>query len=164
MNISLKPHILISHFIPGFVFIVMSFSSYMNWKINLIVATLKDTPNTNIIIVSFVSIIIAFLIGEVFDSLRDLLEEFPLNKIFSEVNWDFFFNADKEKIEKLNESYFTWYVFNLNSSLSLIGALLFTTLFINNPPFKIWAIVVIASLILFIDGIILRKEIAKHTK
>lgn len=68
----------------------------------------------------------AFAAGEILDAFRDLIED--LWDHFQRVEWDFFFEGQKDEVEKLMGSYFTYYVFDCNMSLAIV-ILLVSSLF-----------------------------------
>jgi hypothetical protein len=72
--------------------------------------------------------VVAFIVGEILDASRDLLE--GIWDRFQPMRWDFFGDAEKDEIEKIRTSYFTYYVFDCNISLALL-VLLCSSIFFN---------------------------------
>ena len=82
-------------------------------------------------------VIISFIIGQIFDSIRYCFIEGWRYKHFKkqhkkrrlryrkDVNWDFFYDAPKEKIEKLDDNYYIWYDLNVDLVVSLVGLVIF---------------------------------------
>ena len=62
---------------------------------------------TKLIGLGVILLIAAFLLGEIFDSTRDGVGEWLLQKI-EEINWDYFYTAKKEDLLRLETYYFTW--------------------------------------------------------
>jgi len=127
-------------------------------------------------------VIISFIIGQIFDSIRDCFIEGWRYKHFKkqhkkrrlryrkDVNWDFFYDAPKEKIEKLDDNYYIWYDLNVDLVVSLVGLVIFVfvhALFgkVNIIPDGVVIGISILSMIpLWKDASELRKEVAKHTQ
>lgn len=106
-------------------------------------------------------VVLAFALGEILDSIRDvLLEDAWNNRAKVRVNWDFFFEAREDQIEKLRTSYFTYYVFNHNLALGLL--LLSGAELVADHPALV-ALCLTAACVLALDARSLRREIAKHT-
>lgn len=164
MNINIKPHILISHLLPGSFFLILFSLDYNSWKMENITNCLEDLDATKMIGLGVILIIISFLLGEIFDSFRDGIGEWLLDKI-DEVTWDYFYTAPKEELQKLESSYFTWYVFNFNTAVSLlVGGVITLIFFHGKVDFRIGVAWFLAIFILAFDAWQLRKEVAKHTK
>jgi hypothetical protein len=173
MNFSLKPHPLVAHWVPGFTVAIVLALGYCGWDVRDLLAVPSGSgPAATISI--FVVTILAFVLGEVIDSFRDVLESL-LDKL-DEVHWDFFFWCTGEEQTNLEESYFTWYAFNANLALGLIAALLLlgvcTLVGVVPRPtglgVRTATVVVALSLasvfVLAKDAMVLRKEIARLTR
>lgn len=153
MNFSLKPHQLVAHWVPGVVLLML---------IPVIHPSLYGRlepllPHGEALRVT-VYAILAFVVGEFLDCVRDISE--CLWDRWSRVNWDFFFEADAPQLERLRDSYFTYYVFNYNLALSL--------LYFSFAQLAKWHLgwfaggLVVACIFIY-DARSLRKEIARHT-
>jgi hypothetical protein len=109
---------------------------------------------------TFVWVVAAFVLGQLLDSLRDLLE--PFWDWWGEpVNWDFFFQTDRAKVDQLDDFYFTYYVFNANLVLPLLALCIVAT---GSGHYGVVATIAVAAVIVFYNARSLSKEIAKHTK
>lgn len=165
MNFNIKQHPLISHLIPGYIFLLILYIASFDWEIKpLILDTEKVPSGNNLIIIGIISLVAAFLLGEVFDSLRDSIWE-NLSDFFKkhEIHWDFFFQGDMENIAKLQDGYFTWYVFNVNSSISILTALIISLHWINYSSIALWIGIIIIA-ILISDAVVLRRDIVRLSK
>jgi len=176
MNLSLKPHPLIAHWVPGVVVVVTALLAYSGWSVSTTLATFAGDASKATVSVLVLSIA-AFVVGEIFDAVRDCVAD-------ENVNWDFFFDEPSEKKdERLNNYYFTYFVLERN----LISALAVSWLiFIVHPPewacwWRIfsrdlfsytqigWAVLVTvlvagAICIFLQDSKFLEDEIERHTK
>jgi len=174
MNFSLKPHPLIAHWIPGTVVVVTGLLTWNDWNVSNTLALVAGDASRATISILVLSVA-AFVVGEIIDALRDVREK-------EDVNWDFFFDASEDKIKRLNESYFTYYVLCKNLVWAIFVALLF---FAWNPPAWAWwntfsgnhptwdtrfrfltvtAAALAAICILNKDSKVLRRDIETHTK
>ncbi len=130
MNFSLRPHPLIAHWVPGVVVVVTALLAWSDWSvINVLAVFAGDAPKAAISVL--VLSVFAFVIGEVLDSCRNCRED-------NEVNWDFFFDSDKEKVKRLDEYYFTYYV--LNKNLASAIALAWVIFIVHPPEWARWMI------------------------
>lgn len=102
----------------------------------------------------------AFVLGQLLDSIRDLLERF-FDRWGEQVNWEFFFTADRAKVDRLDDFYFTYYVFNSNLVLPLLT---FCLLAAGCGHWVMAFAIAVAAAIVFLDARSLRGEIAKHTR
>jgi hypothetical protein len=101
MNFSLKPHPLIAHWVPGVVVVSTALLAWNNWSVADVLTMFAGDASKAAVSVLVLSVF-AFVVGEILDSCRDCCEE------ETRLNWDFFFTAARGKIDKLNESYFTY--------------------------------------------------------
>jgi hypothetical protein len=170
LNLQIKPHPIIAHWVPGVVVVVAGLLAYKDWKVACVLDTFAKTASAATVSVLVLSVF-AFVVGEILDSYRDCREE------EKELNWDFFFSGDPPKIDRLIESYFTYYVLNTNLSSAILIALI---IFLSHPPdwAQWWSlsvhevgaailVVVLAAVsivLLRCDARTLRKAIVEHTK
>lgn len=177
---------IIGFFVPGFIFIAMIFLGYYNWSIDNCIDFLN---NTNSILLGFIVIVFSMFLGMLFDAIRNgFLEGFFdkrfLNSYMNEynernekdsrigekyncnkgkLNWDFFNDADKEKITTLYSNYYVYYVFDINASSALILSTGSSLIFFGGYSWiRLLFIIVIIS-ILYCDAYSLRKEVYFHT-
>ncbi len=111
--------------------------------------------------------IAAFLIGEVLDSIRDLLEWILDRK--SEVNWDYLVTAPRDQAEQFDNYYYTYYVLNFNLVLAFVVSSVMIPLKVVSLPDWAWRpfpvlVTVVAVGILSWDAYLLRGEIARITE
>ena len=154
MNFSLKPHQLVAHWVPGFLLL-------------MVIAVLHPSASEGVkallphsdALSGFVLAVLAFAIGQLLDAVRDLCEN--IWDRWDKVDWDFFFEAKPEQIEKLDGSYFTYYVFNSNLVLPL---LYFSLGRLISGHYAQFALALAADAFFIVDARCLRKEIARHTR
>jgi hypothetical protein len=149
-------------FLPGFLFLTGVVFVWKDYNIHCLFAIGSKLS----VPLGIGIIIISFIIGQVFDSIRDRFFE-PCHK--KNINWDFFYEAPKEQIEKLDDNYYIWYVLNTNLVISLIGLLIFVAFHALFGKVKItpWAVVIVSILSmipLWMDANSLHEDVAKHTQ
>jgi hypothetical protein len=173
MNFSLKPHPLIAHWVPGFMVIFIVLFSASNWDYTCLFSKIIPNEATGargaLIILTLA--VVAFVIGEFLDSVRDLVVERCLDSK-DPIKWDFFFKGDKNELKNLMDNYFTYYVLNWNLALGIIvssiSIILLGLLGLIEPPPCRWILIgllVTAALLIFFiwDAMELRRDIKKHT-
>jgi uncharacterized protein len=96
------------------------------------------------------------------DSVRNLLEHCWDHHRWGELNWDFFFRGERDKVGQLDEHYFAYYTAKANYVIGLAVSSLFFVIFSYLGPW--WAvglsIVSIAAVCLW-DAYLLRREIKR---
>jgi len=127
MNLNLKPHPLVAHWIPGFVACSIILFSVFIWDYEWLINLITHTTTQGLALIIFLLSIVSFVIGEALDAIRNSFIEDCLDKK-SKINWDFFSMGEREKITNIDEWYFTWYAFSVNMCsailIGLVGALL----------------------------------------
>lgn len=163
-----KPYLIISHLLPGCFFLLISLLAYEKWDFEKIKTAIKGLESTSLIGFGIILLIAAFLFGEIFDSARDGALEWIFEKASGKkVRWDFFYDQqDEVKLARLEEYYFTWYVFNLNTAMALIAGGVVSLynlagITYNHSVIVYWSI---AIALLFLDALILRRDLVKHSK
>jgi len=162
MKFELNSHILIAHWIPGFL-LVMALRPTLAASASDLLKSLmaKDVPGGDAMI-TLALVVAAFIAGEILDASRDLIEH--LWDRFQKVEWAFFFEGDKDEVEKLMGSYYTYYVFDCNMSLAIVILLLshFFTNFLGGG--LVVAFMVVVFFIFAGNAKSLRSEISTLTK
>ena len=110
-----------AHWVPGFL-LVMALRPMILDGSSPPLKSLVGSGAPGDAIATLALAVAALFVGEVLDASRDLLEH--VWDCFQGVVWDFFANAGKDKIDQLNASHFTYYVFDCNVSLGLAILLL----------------------------------------
>ena len=162
MKFELNSHILIAHWIPGFL-LVMAIRPVLIVGSSAPLRSLmgKDIQGGDAMIALALAVA-GFLAGEILDASRDLLEH--IWDRFQRVYWDFFAEAGKDDVEKLTGSYFTYYVFDCNICLALLILLLGNS-FVNLLGSGLVVAFLLAVLLIFaVNAWSLRSEIASQTK
>ena len=161
MNFSLKPNPLIAVWLPGFTTLCAlilfgyhdEMSSYLNQSLSSgIVAAL-----------SFVAIVFGFVVGELLDSVRDLVEHL-CDRLFPRIaiNWDFFVSGEKQKVENLEEWFFTYYELDANLALGILTVLCLPCL--SSVVIASWIrlLLIVLFLIFSLSAILMRGEVKKE--
>jgi hypothetical protein len=160
MKFELNSHILIAHWIPGFLLVL---------AVRPILATSSSDALRSLMgsgipggdaMIALALIVAAFLAGEILDASRDLFEH--LWDRFKSVSWDFFAEAEQGEVEKLRTSYFTYYVFDCNISLALV-ILMLSNIFVNVLSRGLLVAFFVILLVFAGNAWTLRGEIASRT-
>ena len=173
MDSSIKPKPLIGEILPGYTFLVLFLFYYFRahpcqfeWILSMGGGVTVAT--------SGLVLIVSWIVGDFFDALREVIEEAwdQLLKHFKKptLNWDFFFEADREKTDQLEDYYYSYYELDINFTVA-IGIFLLTKLalriwdpgFLDLLSWKMCIALFGAMLVFFADAMVLRKEIKKHT-
>lgn len=109
----------------------------------------------------------AFVAGQFLDALRNLIEELisivcPKHAICWAYIWEF----SSEKLDKMDDFYFTYYVFDFNLALALVFGLAsqFLPSFSWHLPVWVWYVAVAALSIFVLDALSLRADIVRLSK
>lgn len=169
MSFPLKPRLAISHLLPGCFFLLLVTMGYVKWDFTEVKAIFSGLNSSEFIGTGIIALIAAFLFGEVADSLRDGILELFFERIckMRSVNWSYFYmQSDNEKLLRLEEYYFMWYIFNLNSATCLFfgGVITVVDLGWRGTPWFYVIVWIIVIAVLIYDSVILRNEIAEHTQ
>ncbi len=161
MNFNLSTHVLIAHWVPGFlVAITLRAVLLIGAPTTPILKSLMGSDTSGSALEVLVVVVTAFFIGEVLDASRDLLEN--AWDLLQPMNWDFFVTAGKDKVENFRTSYFTYYAFDCNVSLALIIMLLLA--YFSSAPTRVLLILVVPLAIFVLNGWRLRTEMAPLTR
>lgn len=154
MNFSLKPHQLVAHWVPGFVFLLLVPVLHPD-----LYARLKTLLPSEQASRGLIWVVMAFVSGQLIDCIRNALFERWRDKR-QEVNWDFFFSGDARRLENLDRWFFEYYVFDLN--LAVPTLYFFVCRLVQGHCLQSVCGLAVAGLLVF-DAWSLREEIAKHT-
>ncbi len=163
MSFALKPYQLIAFWIPGFVALaIVSFADLKSGHNHL--KLFADEVGASSVALAFA----AFVIGSFLDCIRNLLEDFVSNFFPKHaIDWSYIWKFDKDNFEKMEEYYFTYYVFDFNMAAALLlGILASKSIPIFSQPFSCWTFVtiLIAAIIFAADCISLRMDIVKLSR
>ena len=165
MNFSLKPHQLVAHWVPGFVVLTMWLLAdvhHANTHPNFIAHWSKINTLVGSSFRVLLAAIVPFVIGQVLDALRNLIEEWLDKK--EEIKWLAEFKLNETELNLFENTYFTYYVFSANLCIGLaLGLLLILCLCIFPCDHALLFITaVLAGIVLFFfDAKSLRGEIKK---
>jgi hypothetical protein len=123
-------------------------------------------------------VVIAFVVGQFLDAIRDLLEGFwecafiqKLNwKFTKKIDWKYFFTEDEDKLKNFEAYYWIYYAFDWNLAIGIILSILFLFFlwwlsFIQTPGCRalcVASVVAAVGLLVFIgNAISLRREISE---
>lgn len=135
-DFSIRPQPLLGHFVPGLIVIVAALFWVRDANHRLLIEVVLSFQNTAFI--TSVLIVVSYGVGELLDSVRDLLEELVdwdaekylrpkwLGILFAwfgvkEVDWSFFQITEDPLITNHEVWYFTYYMLDVNLSLGLFA-------------------------------------------
>jgi len=165
---SIKPKPLIGEILPGFTFLSLVLYCYFtahpcqfDWIIS------KGGAIT--IAASGLVLVVSWIIGDFFDAFREILEDQVLDRL-QRLYWDFFFEADREKADQVEDYYYSYYELNINFAVAIFWFLLseflfylFGSTFIKLFPWYVNLIILPLVTVIFAwDAMILRGEIKKN--
>ncbi len=150
MKFSLNSHVLIAHWVPGFL-VVMTVRSMLS-STSPLGESLRGKAHTGEAIALLSIGVAAFLVGELLDAIRNVFEH--LWDKFQPLRWDFFSTGTRDEVENFKELYFTHYVFDCNLSLALLIVLILEIL--DSAPAWTCIVLTIPFVIFAINAILLR--------
>lgn len=158
MNISLKPGPIISIWLPGFALTIFVSLSLRGW--DLIGSVGNAQPQIEVSFWNVVALMaISFVVGQFLDAVRDVvLENYVFDKLCGTVKWQFFFEAEKQLLDNLEEWFYTWYEMDANIVVAiLIVAILgiFRQIPIN---LLTWILLGVSAFFFFRDALELRRS------
>jgi uncharacterized protein len=158
MDVSLKPQPLIAEVLPGFTLICVLGVTYFANHPQQFGALAGNKSAAEVITAGFATILISWIIGTVFDTIRDLLEHF-FDQWFP-VNWKFLFEGSAEEIQKLDESWLAYYFLSGNSAIGLLISGVCGMLIEPVHMIGWWLLVIFLAAALFAgNSVFLRNEI-----
>jgi hypothetical protein len=161
MNFSLKPNPLIAVWVPGFA--SLSAFLYLGWHEK--VACLVHHPPSSALIgaFGFVMVVFAFVVGDLLDAIRDFTEYF-CDRFFPKhsIKWNFFVAGKKEKVENLEEWFYTWYELDANLAIGILILLILSLFPIMPIPLWLTITLFIMMFIFGLSALLMRNEVKKE--
>ena len=153
MNLSLKPNPLIALLVPGISVVAFAVLAHYGWNFDALGIALHDLGLALIL----GSLVGGFIIGQALDACRNIIE-MALDRRW-QIKWDFFFEADAQKIQNMEEWFYTWYEFDANLVLAILAIFLLQSVGLA-PASKLLNVTLILLASVFLaDAIVMRKEI-----
>ena len=157
MNSSLKQLPLISEVLPGLTFLALVVISYCLANPQQL-SDLLRLPNAGVVMtgIGVGGFFIAWIIGSVFDSLRNICES--LADLRWPVDWSFLFTAPGDDIKKLDDSFLAYYFLDGNYVVGFTVLLILKALGLIHLP-----VLLLGStfVIVLVDSVLLRVEIKR---
>jgi hypothetical protein len=160
MDFALKPQPLIAEVLPGFMMIGIIGVAYLANHPSQTVFLSQNESVAEVITAGFVGILVSWIVGTLFDTIRDLFEH--LFDRWFPVNWEFLFRGPADEIQKLNETWLAYYFLSGNNVIALVlcgfcGAFI-GAVHLNTP----WLVLIFVAAGLFgWNSIFLRSEIRR---
>jgi len=177
MNYAIKPNSVISHFLPGAIFLLALLLLFQTPDMNLknLSSLIKDATTNNLahdgaILAGFG--LFAWFAGLLFDAIRNSFVECLWDHLAGTGRWwwDIFFRGEADKVNHLVEHYYSYYVFDINVTfacfLLVIAALVNLIFSCHSPMWYLWWLVgvIVTGIIFYCDARSLRKEIVRLAK
>jgi hypothetical protein len=165
MNFSLKPSTIISHFLPG-AFFLLAVAAMREISDSSSFTKLCAVSGPTVALLGGVGFPLALIVGLIFDALRNWLWE-RWRDHYDPMEWDVFARGEEKFRESLIESYYGYYVFDVNLLISIAFALVTSFILCIAGELQIkWTVIALAValaiiIVLFFDAKDLRAEIAK---
>jgi hypothetical protein len=158
---SFSPRQLAAHWVPGFVLLgILFLADKQNGYPCL--NRFGQNWNTGIALIALAAA--AFVTGNFLDAIRDLCDE-ALDHIPScEIKWEFILEAPADKVQRVDDFYFTSYVLSANLVLGLLIGGLVDLFFAIRFPYWTWLLGIIMVVIFGQDAWRLRKCIVKESR
>lgn len=161
MNFSLKPNPLIALWVPGFLtMIAILLAAYIGGSLGV----LNSITGLPLYAVGFVVIVVGFAVGELLDTLRDVLWENFLDHLCNEkykIEWDFFFDGEERHIRNLEEWYYTYYELDFNLLAGEIIVYLLSWFSVIHISPAVQFVMVVPAALFLISALLVRGEIKK---
>ena len=158
MNFSLKPHPLIAQWVPGFTFLTLLWGSLHGWNFSALVPT-----GAQAVLYTLILSVAPFVIGQVFDTIRNTYIESAFDKCPKrKIWWEEFITAKEDELTRVEENYFTYYVLDWNLAFSLIAfrLLSFLLFWLNGAPTNMWDGIGLTLAIVFVSRLFIKDAIS----
>jgi hypothetical protein len=116
---------------------------------------------------SAVGFLVSWVIGSFLNAVRDLLECL-IDRRYGPLNWDFFFKAERQKVEQLMDYYYCYYCLDFTSLLAIVLFLIseITIIiahckFLSRLPLTANIVLVIAAVVLVLSARSIRRDIKR---
>lgn len=158
MDVSLKPQPLIAEVLPGFTTLCILGVAYLANRPGQFELLARDKNAAEVITAGFATILVSWIVGTLFDTIRDILEH--LVDRWYPVNWEFLFKGSSEDIKKLDESWLAYYFLCGNSAIGLLVSGICGTFARPVHVAGIWLVTIFVVAVLFaLNSVFLRNEI-----
>lgn len=167
MSFSLKPNAIIAHFLPG-AFFLLALAGMLLLGNTASVAYVCKLSGPMVALLGGAGFSLALIVGLIFDAVRNSIWENILD-LCDKVEWDVFAHGEEKFRENLIDSYYGYYVFDVNFIITIVVAVV-ASLFLNVWPELgdkwgwVAAPVIVVTIALFFDAMVLRSEIAKLSR
>lgn len=150
MDWSVKPQPLIGELLPGFTAASILIAAYL-FHNSAALTESEHLASSGPILAGGLALLllISWVLGTLFDAIRDLLE-WPLDKLWFEVNWDFLSSDNDAQIAKLENHWLNYYFLTGNFSVALIVCLVYSLVNRSLVPISIEGnIIIVVALAIF---------------
>jgi hypothetical protein len=171
-KIPLNTHQVFAFLLPGLIFTLPSFYCYYYTFVNKgtiedFFTHYKDDGFLVLIVVIFFMVIVGLIIDSMRNGiLENIIDNRDLRRSRQRMRWNFFFDREQDKVNKLYTSYYNFYVFDVNAILSFIFSwiILFCSFGFDNRQVNIAVIIEFFAAIIFCkEAVALRIDIKEIT-
>jgi hypothetical protein len=164
MDWSVKPQPVIGELLPGFTAISILVAAYLLHNNAALTGSEHLASSAPIIAGGLAFLLLtSWVLGTFFDAIRDLLE-WPLDKYWFEVNWEFLSKGTEAQIQNVESQWLAYYFLTGNFSIALILCLIFSVVNRSFVPLsgECTIVIMLALLIFIADTALLRLELRKR--
>lgn len=163
---AMRPKPLLAHWVPGLVFTIIAMLTLPGARREALLHATNPYGGIGVALAALA--ILSYVMGQVFDAVRDILE-YVYYKLsgwigWRDVEWYFFVKAEDRYIANAESWFFTYYILNFNLTICLLT--LFVLGFVNSAltfaSWERWVLIAVAMLFLA-DAVILRLDLIELT-
>jgi hypothetical protein len=159
---SLKPQLIIAEILPGFAMLAVLGEAYLygqqksfHEQLGLLI---RSGTGAAAVAGAF-GLLASWVVGSVLDTIGNVFEE--VLDCWSEVNWRYLADGDAERIDRINQWFFAYYLLDRNYLFGTVLVCLAGVAGWISLPAQLWIVLGVAIPVLGVDGWSLRREL-KH--
>ena len=157
---SFSPRQIAAHWVPGFMLLGLIFLDYTQGDKVLA----QSVQSWNITILLLAGGAGGFVVGNFLDALRDLSEELWDRLPGCEIKWKFLLEGDTEKVQRVDDYYFTFYVMSANLVIAILITGVVDLSYLHHFGCWTWWMLGIAAAVFLLDAARLRCGLVKISR
>jgi hypothetical protein len=156
-----SPRQIVVHWVPGFTLLAMIF--LIDRQNGGVIAQFVEGLHLNASIAVLIMAGGGFVVGNFLDVWRDFGEGFLDRLPRCDIEWRFLLEADANKLQRLEDYYFTYYVLSANLTSTFMITMITDWWYPNHFPCWGWGLIVVATITFGIDAIRMRRCIVEQS-
>ena len=157
-----SPRQIVVHWVPGFTLLTMIF--LIDQQNSGAIARFVEGLHLNASIAALIMASGGFVVGNFLDVLRDFGEEIWDHLLGRKIEWDFLLEADPDKVQRLEDYHFTYYVLSTNLTIAFMITMIADRWCPIHFPYWGWWLILAATIVFGIDAIRIRGDIVKQSR